>query len=398
MFKKISNQIARQFMAFIFLLLLMNGFLFLAADIGNARHQAGMRLQRMAQEVMHRTRVAPNGAIAVTLSPMMRANVRVVDSGGNAVYTGAFFEDIPFVRQGGFDDVTKEGEQYNMFTGVIERGGELLGYVQIGEVERLQLGDLPFRALLYLLVSAAISALTFGVGRFFARTSLQPAEQMVERLEQFTQDASHELRTPIAAMSSSLDLAMKTGKYKEGVESAKEDLKEVSVLVERLLELARLDKFIIQQEQVDLGLLIETAVEKFRPLAAEKQVTIEQSVVPGVMVEGDASLLRQVLGNLLSNAVKFSKDGGGTIAVTLTKDVLSIRDTGIGIGAASLPQIFQRFYQADTSRANDGFGLGLALVKRITELHGWSIDAASTEGEGTTFTIRFRKPGSRKHA
>ncbi len=398
MFKQISTQIARQFTAFVFLLLLLNGSIFLAADIGNARRQAGMRLQRLAQDVMQRTRVAPNGAIAVTLTPMMRSNVRVVDSAGNAVYTGAFFEDIPFDHHGGFADVTKEGEQYNMFTGVIERDGNVLGYVQIGQVERLQLGDLPFRALMYLLVSVGISALTFGVGRFFARTSLAPAEQMVERLEQFTQDASHELRTPIATLSSSLDLAMRTGKYKEGITSAKEDLKEVSVLVERLLELARLDKFIIQQEQVDLSSLVETAADKFRPLAAGKAVSINCSVVPGILVEGDPALLRQVVNNLLTNAIKFSKESGGTVTVTLAKDTLTVKDTGIGISKDALPHVFQRFYQADTSRTNDGFGLGLALVKRITELHGWSIAVESVENEGTTFTVRFRTMSSRKHA
>src|SRR3989344_1747707 len=90
------------------------------------------------------------------------------------VYSGQFFEDIPFNPSPGVSHVTREGERYDIFTAVIERGAGPLGYVQIGEVQRFQFGDLPLRALLYLFVSAGISALTFFAGLLFARSSLKP--------------------------------------------------------------------------------------------------------------------------------------------------------------------------------------------------------------------------------
>jgi signal transduction histidine kinase len=81
------------------------------------------------------------------------------------------------------------------------------------------------------------------------------------------------------------------------------------------------------------------------------------------------------------------------IITRLTPEELSVEDSGIGMNAEALPHIFDRFYQAKSSRANGGFGLGLPLVKRIVELHGWTIDVQSTEGTGTTFTIRFPRKG-----
>jgi signal transduction histidine kinase len=96
-----------------------------------------------------------------------------------------------------------------------------------------------------------------------------------------------------------------------------------------------------------------------------------------------------VLTNLVSNAIKFRKPEGGTVTVTLKKNALSVTDTGIGMTPEELSHIFDRFYRAENSRTSSGFGLGLALVKRITDVHGWSLDVQSVKDVGTTFTIRF---------
>lgn len=387
-FRKISYRIALQFTAFVFLLLLINGLVFLAADFGNARRQMHYRLARAADMVTQNMRMGP-GMFRIDLPPMMREQVRILDADGQQLYSGGLFENVPFVPEEGMTIIHIDNEEYGILTAAIRTGPAIVGYMQIADVERFRLGDLPLRSLLYLFVSAVVSALTFGVGLFFARRSLRPAEHMVERLEQFTQDASHELRTPLAALNSSLDLALRTRKYREGILSAKQDVRDVTMLVERLLELARLDTFAVAMDTIDLSALLEQAVARHRPLAAQMHIEIEAQVAPGVSVRGDASLVRQVVGNLLSNAIKFSKKEGGAIRVRLQPRTLSIEDEGIGIPAADLPHIFDRFYQADTSRAKDGFGLGLALVKRIVDLHGWSIDVRSKQGKGTTFTVRL---------
>jgi signal transduction histidine kinase len=388
MFTSISRRIALLFTGFVFLLFLVNGALFLAADIGDARRQMGSRLGQTVEKVLELTRIRPDG-VDIALPPMLREQVRVVDASGRVLHAGGYFQDFPFAPVEGIAMVELDGQQYAMLTTSIRQNGEITGYVQIMEIVRLRLGDLPRRALIYTIVSILISALTFIVGRFFAHTSLKPAEQMMERLEQFTQDASHELRTPLTTLNSSLDLALETKQYREGLLSAKEDVKALTTLTERMLELARLDRFTFRAEQVDFSSMIEEVAFKHRPLAEKKLVKIETDVRPGIHVQGDPALIRQVIGNLLSNAVKFSQSRGGTVRLTLAKDHLIVADDGIGIDPERLPHIFDRFYQADASRAEGGYGLGLALVKRIIDLHGWSISAQSKKGQGTAFKIGF---------
>ncbi len=390
MFKRISHRIALQFTAFVFGLLILTGTIFLAADLVNAHRMERFRLERMAEMIALRLQPGMMHAFLLPrgMPQYLREQVRILDAEGNAVFTGSFFSSMPFTEGIALSAVTVDGQEYAVLTDPFQQDGRRAGFVQIAEHRQSPRGDLSRRAYLYFLVSVAVSLLTYGVGLFFARRSLKPAEQMVERLEQFTQDASHELRSPLAALRSSLDLALKNRKYREGIVSAREDVKEVSALAERLLELARLDRFVFQSSSVDLSALAESSAKKFRPLAAEKGIDLQHAIDPGVTVKGDASLLRQVLGNLLSNAIKFNKSKG-KITLRLTKRVLTVEDTGFGIAKKALPHIFDRFYQADASRAKEGYGLGLALVRRIVELHGWSVDVKSVVGVGTVFTVKL---------
>ncbi|MFA6039364.1 MAG: HAMP domain-containing sensor histidine kinase [Candidatus Peribacteraceae bacterium] len=391
MFRRISYKIALQFTAFVFLLFLVNGALFLAADVLSTHRQMRFRLERMAQTVAVRFELEGMPFKVMGMPPNLREQVRVLDAEGKTLFAGTFFEDVPVDAHHPWAEVTVGDRAYVILTDPFLRDGRRAGFVQIADVLQYPRKDWGGRITLYLLVSVAVSALTFLVGLFFARRSLKPAEQMVERLEQFTQDASHELRTPLAALRSSLDLALHNGKYREGIVSAKEDVKEVTVLVDRLLELARLDRFVLRPAPVDLSALVSDAVKKFRPLAKEKGIALEGDVTPGVSVTGDVPLLRQVLGNLLSNAIKFNKEKGGSVTVRLTKHAFTVQDTGVGIAKKELPHIFNRFYQANSSRAGEGYGLGLALAKRIVELHGWKIGVKSKVHEGTEFVVEFGK-------
>ncbi len=383
MFRTISYKIASQFTLFVFLLFMVNGALFLVIDYTSARRQSQSRLRQTLQYI-----VSQPVMVRGQLPPPIRERVRIVDSQWNPVFIGGIFSDVPVAPANGFSLALIDGEQYGILTAPVMTDDRIGGYIQVADLQRFQRGDLPLRAAIYLLVSAFISLLTYIVGLFFARTSLQPADRMMRQLEQFTQDASHELRTPLAMLNSSLDLALKNHQYKEGIISAKDDVKQVSLLVEKLLDLARLDACTLQQERIDLSGLVSQLVEKYQLLAIEKGITIKAHILEGISTSGDAALVRQVIGNLLSNAIKFNKPKG-TIDVTLHKKTLSIADTGIGIDATELPRVFDRFYQGDTSRAKDGFGLGLSLVKRIIEMHYWNIEVRSTKGKGTTFTIHF---------
>lgn len=387
MFKHISYWIALQFTAFVLGMFLFNGIIFLAADITNARRQTHFRLSRDSYDVVRQIDNPHFPYLQPENFPKnLRQRVRFLDASGNTLYTGSFFSGVPFSPDQGFSRIQLHENDMSVLTVPVISDGKVAAYAQIADMERVRFDDLPLRAFLYLVVSLSVSALTFLVGIFFARRSLRPAEEMMKRLEQFTQDASHELRTPLAALNSSLDLALKTGKHQEGLYSAKQDVKDLTMLVERLLELARIDKFILGDEKIDFAALVTDTIEKYRLIAQEKNVTVDAVIANGVTVRGDAALLRQVISNLLMNAVKFNKQSG-TVRVVLTKKELSITDTGVGIAPHDLPNIFNRFFQADTSRAKDGFGLGLALAKRITELHGWMLNVESVLGKGTTFRI-----------
>lgn len=384
-FHAVSNRIAAQFMAFVFAMLVVTGAFFFVADAFSREHFGRERLQRQVQGLLGRTDLLEG---MPPLSPFQRERVRIVGPAGESLFSGALYESIPF--QSGselFVKVVGDDARYQILTVPVERGGSLVGYVQVAEREPYD--DLTTRVALFLLVSGAISGLTFGVGLFFARRSLKPAEEMFQRLEQFTQDASHELRTPLTAVGTSLDLALRTPDNRAEILAAKRDLKEVTVLVERLLELARLDSFVLHSETTDLSVIVREAAARHQAEAEAKGVSLQATLPEAMQVQGDAALLRQAVSNLVANAIKFNVPGG-KVFIELTSSELAVRDTGRGIPAQALPRVFDRFFQADASRsAREGLGLGLALVKRIVELHGWSIRAESEEGSGASFIVSF---------
>lgn len=361
------------------------------ADVGNSRRMSQDRLMHTAETVMQPAQyLIETGGELRGLPAPLRERIRILGPDGNVMYGGAVFADVDVPVKPGFGVLSRDEDEYNLITIPIVRNGMKRGTVQIVNQERLPQHDLPLRAGIYLLLSILVSGLTYFVGLMFARRSLKPAEEAMHKLEQFTQDASHELRTPLAALNSSLDLALKTEKYKEGIVSAKDDVKEITRLIERLLELTRLEAVMPDMEKTDLSKLTVETVERYQAEASSKEVSLIAKIDEGVIVQGDASLIRRIIGNLLSNAIKFT-DKKGTVTVKLSKNALSVEDTGVGIAAKDLEHIFDRFYQVDQSRSNDGYGLGLALVKRICQLHQWTVEAKSKPKKGSMFIVRFHE-------
>jgi signal transduction histidine kinase len=398
MLQGIGNRIALQFTGLIFLLLLLNGALFLAADFGNARRISQDRLIRLSKLAMHPSEIALVEKRMPSLPPELRERVRIITEDGDYIFSGAMFnEQIPVQKSPGYAVFSSDDDQFGLLTVPVTVQGSAKGFVQIVNPERAELHTLPLRAFVYLVLSALVSCIIYAIALAFTRRSLKPAEETMQRLEQFTQDASHELRTPLAALSSSLDLALKTGEYKEGILSAKDDVKELAGLLERLLELTRLDSVTARMAETDLSALVRDVAEKQRPVADEKGIALKLDIDSSVVVSCDPSLVRQIVLNLVSNALKFT-DAGGSVTVTLDAEALTIKDTGVGIPAKDLAHIFDRFYQVDQSRTNDGYGLGLAVVKRIVDLHGWTIDVHSKTKKGTTITVRFSAAGKAKQS
>ena len=231
--------------------------------------------------------------------------------------------------------------------------------------------------------------------------------EMIERLDKaftrqrrFMADASHELRTPVAAIRSMTDvvLAQSTPVEREEYVTVLRDVnaeaERLGHLINDLLSLARTDEnqVLLERELVRLDLLVADVAATIEPLAAERGITIEIVAEQPAMVMADEVRLIQVIMNLLDNAVTYTNTGGTVkleVKVQNNKACMAVSDTGIGIAKDHLDHIFERFYRVDParSRAAGSTGLGLAIVDWIVRAHGGSITVESELGKGTTFTV-----------
>ncbi len=240
-----------------------------------------------------------------------------------------------------------------------------------------------------------LERLTVALNRMMER--LEDAFQHINR---FSADVSHELRTPLTILRGELEAAVQherlTPELLDLVGSALEETERLRTIVDQLLIVSRLDAGDVQMEKVplDLGQLATSTAEQMLLLAEEKSIAVHCDAQAGVEVEGDPSRLKQVVVNLLDNAIRYTGEGGSISVSAATQNgwaTLTVADNGAGIPAEALPHVFERFYRADKARSrySGGSGLGLSIVKAICTAHRGDVEIASTEGVGTTVTIRL---------
>jgi PAS domain S-box-containing protein len=230
------------------------------------------------------------------------------------------------------------------------------------------------------------------------------AAQEASRLkDDFLASLSHELRTPLNAILGYARM-LRTGilgpeRYEKGIETIERNATSLTQMVEDVLDISRIvsGKLRLRVQPVELPEIVRNAIDAVTPAADAKGVRIEAILDPqAAPVSGDPERLQQILWNLLSNAVKFT-ERSGRIQVRLQRVnshvEISVSDTGIGIAPEFLPHVFERFRQADAgiARARSGLGLGLAIAKQLTEMHGGTIEASSG-GLGTGATFRVKLP------
>lgn len=267
-------------------------------------------------------------------------------------------------------------------------------------------------------VSLTAMAERIGVGELGARLPLIPTGDELERLSQalnrmigrledaldhnrrFTADVSHELRTPLTILRGELEHVIQMRglppEVTDSVGSALEELERLAKIVETLLAISRLDAggAGIEYNPFNLDALTSATTEQMQLLASEKAITLTCSGNRSVQAIGDETRVKQLLINLLDNAIKYTLPNGRVVVSAGAEEgcaVLTVTDNGVGIPAESLPHVFERFYRAEKARSRNtaGFGLGLSFVEAVCRAHGGEVSIESTEGKGTTVTVKL---------
>lgn len=284
----------------------------------------------------------------------------------------------------------------------------LIGYIRVSESTN-QIEEELDRIIISLGGGGLIAIILSSVAAWWlTNQSLEPIKQSFAQLKQFTADASHELRSPLTVIKTSVEVMQShperihpnNVKKLASIVSA---TNQITHLVEDLLTLARIESRPIelshQLPSLPLEEILEDLVDLYTDMALEKQINLSLITNGSPWIKGDVNQLQRIFTNLIENALQYTPNHG-KISIQLTSleksVIITIQDTGIGIAPAHLPHIFQRFWRADEARnrREGGTGLGLAIVEGLIQTHGGEITVKSQLGIGTTFSIRFpRVPG-----
>ncbi|MEQ8536437.1 MAG: ATP-binding protein [Coleofasciculus sp. D1-CHI-01] len=246
---------------------------------------------------------------------------------------------------------------------------------------------------------AFVGLLLYAIGgSWLNRQVMQPIEESYERLKQFTADASHELRSPLMAVSTNAEVALT---YAQGMRATDEEkfraiasaANQMSQLTEDLLLLARTGQVAdFEYQTIDLTALLVDLVRLYQPQAEAKEIELKLEARNHLELVGDEAKLIRAFTNLIQNALQYTLPGGKVeiIGVALNREIqVTVADTGIGIASEDLNKVFERLWRGDSSRsyAQGGSGLGLAIAQAIIRQHGGGITVTSQVGIGSCFQV-----------
>ena len=257
---------------------------------------------------------------------------------------------------------------------------------------------LVLREMTGILTASGLIVLLLGLAFYFLIRTIIRQRTLDEMKTDFTNNITHELKTPIAVAYAANDALLNFGeqadkaKQRHYLTLCRQQLERLSGMVEQILSMSmeRRRRFKLNIEPINLSELLQPVIEQ-QQLKADKPVTITTHIEPeDFTVQADRAHLSNILNNLIDNAIKYSPNEAH-VEIDASSTAISVTDHGMGIAADKLPHIYDKFYRVPTGDLHDvkGYGLGLFYVKTMVEKHGWSIDVSSTKGEGTTFTIIF---------
>jgi heavy metal sensor kinase len=385
--------------------------------------------KQMRVELAEFTREIPDGSL-----------IQLRDSSG-ALLLPLDSEPIFEKVAAGYGTVARKGRTLRLYTADIRYGGQTYTATAGASLDRVQSIVRDFRNLLFATAPGVLLIACLG-GYWLSRRALRPVDEIthaarsisvtslskrlpvprtgdeiqrlseawndllvrlekaVGRIHQFTADASHELRTPVALIRSTAELMLRRERtpeeYRRALLDIEREADRMTDLTGSLLELAREDAggHAIPLRSIDLNTVVQQVVELSAPLAEEKGVELRASLVakPAVARANDAGIRRLLL-ILIDNALKHTPAAGKVNVSTAVSDraiVLAVEDSGSGIDPDALPHIFERFYRASESRNGGGAGLGLSIAQTIARAHGSSVEVHSSPGAGSRFEITLQ--------
>ena len=320
-----------------------------------------------------------------------------------------FPDEIPKNQQITITD--DSGERYHLHTLPLKTIAQRdWGYLQVTQSYHLLDEYMHGLHLLLLLGVPLVMLLISGVSWWLSGLAMQPIYRSYQQIQQFTADAAHELRTPLAvtrvAVESALEPAVIAAETRTNLEIAQRQVHHLTRLAEDLLWLSRLEakQLPLQSQPCCLNDLVSDLEEELAPLAIAAQIDLQVKMLvkEPLNVIGDIDRLYRAIANLIINAIQYTPSGGiVTIELSYTDRtaIVTVRDPGIGIAPGDLPHIFDRFYRVQTDRwrslssgeslTTGGTGLGLAIVKAIVQSHQGIIQVRSELNRGSVFTVKL---------
>jgi len=230
----------------------------------------------------------------------------------------------------------------------------------------------------------------------FKHEMQEKLNESYKQIKEFNSHASHQLKSPLSSMKVQIDVTLQKTReateYKNILNSISEDIIHLQDMLHNLLLLTRMNDDNVKElfKKVSLDSILLDSIGKLIVISQKKKISLHVKNLDTTNIQANPSLIEVLIDNLLENAIKYTPEGK-KITINLENYTLTIKDEGIGIEKDKLPLIFNKFYQIDSARKKGihGYGLGLAMVKQISDLHHASIYTSSSIGTGTTFTVKF---------